>query len=224
MKPCGPDDQQAEMKRGQETRQHFCTAVTTSAGGIQLTGSCRTSLSKYSDDGLMWVGLTQSRSAWADEAVSVCVWSLRCLECVQKKLQFHWVKLRNEQQQLTVLDVWSATEKKKTKGEMFVNCGNKNMHTHTVLSWSTSFLDQKQAILLPHSMCFVCAAGGSPGLSVSLLFSDWETPHRRPSTFMTWAKFIIKRKVCSITLPWNPLRNQYHGKTMPEIQCDLQTP
>lgn len=50
-------------------------------------------------------------------------------------------------------------KKKKARGKERSLWGMKTC-VHTVLSWSTSFLDEKRATQLPHSMCFVCAAWG----------------------------------------------------------------
>lgn len=143
----------------------------------------------------------------------VCVWRLRCLDCVQK---FHWLKLRNEEQrkaaqlQMIFLAVWKKEGGRKFKKKKKKQGGKKEACEEWKHAYTLSCPDQQVSWMKsgPHSYLTACALsvlhGGSPDLSVSLLFSDWEsTTQWRPVTYATRTKFIIK--VCSITLLWNPL-------------------
>lgn len=180
------------MKRGQ---RHNNTSATqwlhqSLAAGII---SKSTWTSKQTDDMASFIEWVTQEALHGLIRLSAAVCGGWGVSIVCKKLQFHdsnWDV--SSSKKVTDIFKWFANSstglgEEKTKRKQRVN--PVKTHVHTVLSWSTSFLDQKQATLLPHSMCFVCVAWGSPGLCVSLLFSDWDTPHRSPSTFMTWTKF-----------------------------------
>lgn len=99
MKPCGPNNQQAEVKRGQ--RHNNTSTALWLHHSLDYTGGCSCHLrARFCVKTDWWQGNTRRlghtrRSTRADKAV--CggwgVW----IGC--KKLQFHWVKQRNEQQQ-----------------------------------------------------------------------------------------------------------------------------
>lgn len=157
-----------------------------------------------------------------------CMWRFVLFDCVQKAAV-----------SLSKTERWTAAEqllirqgnwhfyrrcllRRKKNSDAWIRGIHAHTHTQTVPSWSASFLDQKAFTVLPYSMRFVCASWGSPSLSVSLLFSDWDD--RSQYTLTARTKFILKKglqyhstlKSPSKPAPWENLDL--------EIQRDLKTP
>lgn len=89
MKPCGPNNQQAEMKRGQETQQHICSSCRQQAHFNVKTDRWH---SNAIDEWVTLEGLHGLTKLCVEaEVFSLCAKSCSFIE--------HWVKLRTEQQQ-----------------------------------------------------------------------------------------------------------------------------